>query len=510
MFKDRRLDFKLEKDSHLRVPVLLVGAGDSAELFIRDISRSDSNYRVSGIVSGTPNRVGRDIHGVEILGTIDQISDVVATLNKRGEKPQKLIVTSERIKAEDINNLLTIAEEMGLGVARLPSLSNFQNDVTGQMDIKPIDVEDLLGRPQAKLDSGAMERLVAGRRVLITGAGGSIGSELVRQVSDLKPNHMTLVDNSEYNLYRIDMGLNERHPDISRRSIMADVRDTGRADELFASESPDLVFHAAALKHVPMVEANIIEGVATNIFGTVNIADAARKAGVKTFVQISTDKAVNPTSVMGATKRLAERYCQALDLQNHDDDDTSFVTVRFGNVLGSSGSVVELFRRQLAEGGPLTVTHPEMTRYFMTVREAVELVLQASALGSDEKRQGGRIYVLDMGAPVKIMDLARQMIRLAGRVPDQDIEIRITGPRPGEKLYEEVLHGAEAPQPTSRDGVLIAAPRSVDLTDIQGQLSILSDACNGREQDQVLSLLRSQVPEFAPPVYDDRPAEVAE
>jgi FlaA1/EpsC-like NDP-sugar epimerase len=510
MFKDRRLDQKTDRDAHLRVPILLVGAGDSAELFIRDVFRSDSNYRVVGLVANSPSRVGRDIHGVEVMGTVDQLPEIVAALNKKNENPQRLVLSAERLTSDQIDSILSVGEKLGLTVARLPSLSDFQSGVDVHTNIKPIDVEDLLGRPQAKLDTAAMERLIMGRRVLITGAGGSIGSELVRQVSDLAPSHMTLVENSEYGLFRIDLELGKRHPNLSRQALIADVRDARRIDDIMRGDSPDLVFHAAALKHVPLVEANVGEGIETNVFGTINVAEAARAYGAKTFVQISTDKAVNPTSVMGASKRLAEQYCQALDLQNESDADTSFVTVRFGNVLGSTGSVVELFRNQLREGGPLTVTHPDMTRYFMTIREAVELVLQASALGSDERRQGGKIYVLDMGEPVKIMDLARQMIRLAGLRPEKDIEITITGTRPGEKLFEEVLHGAEAPQPTARDGVLIADPRSTDLKSLKSQLNTLRDSGKSGYSAEIIPLLRALIPEYAPAAAGISPAEVAE
>ena len=510
MFKDRCLDQKKERDAHLRVPILLVGAGDSAELFIRDVFRSDSNYRVVGLVANSPSRVGRYIHGVEVMGTINQLPEIVAALNKKNDNPQRLVLSAERLTAEQIDFILTVGEKLGLNVARLPSLSDFQSGADIHPNLKPIDVEDLLGRPQAKLDTAAMERLIKGRRVLITGAGGSIGSELVRQISDLRPSHMTLVENSEYGLFRIDLELGKRHPNQSRHALIADVRDAGRIDEIMRGDSPDLVFHAAALKHVPLVEANVREGIETNVFGTINVAEAARANGVRTFVQISTDKAVNPTSVMGVSKRLAEQYCQALDLQNESDTDTSFVTVRFGNVLGSTGSVVELFRNQLREGGPLTVTHPDMTRYFMTIREAVELVLQASALGSEERRQGGKIYVLDMGEPVKIIDLARQMIRLAGLQPDKDVEITITGTRPGEKLFEEVLHGAEAPQPTVRDGVLVAAPRSTDLESLKSQLDTLRDSGKSGDSAEIIPLLRALIPEYAPAAGGVTPAEVAE
>jgi len=329
--------------------------------------------------------------------------------------------------------------------------------------------------------------------VLITGAGGSIGSELVRQVLALKPAEILLLDNSEHALYTIDREVLEQWPDAVRSSVIADIRDTDRIGRIFARFRPDLVFHAAALKHVPLVEDNIVEGATTNVGGTINIADTCIACGVSTMVLISTDKAVNPSSIMGATKRIAESYCQALDLARGDDDDsTRFVTVRFGNVLGSTGSVVPLFQRQLAGGGPITVTHPDMTRYFMTVREAVELVLQASAIGTDD----GKIFVLDMGEPIRIMDLAEQMIRLAGLKPGKDIKIDIVGTRPGEKLFEEIFHGAEPPVATENPGLLLAAPRAGNLDDVKAALKDIANACRDDDAEAIVRVIQKLVPEY--------------
>ena len=280
LLKDRRLDFTLEKDAHLRVPILLVGAGDSAELFIRDLSRTDSNYRVVGIVSGTPSRLGRDIHGIEILGTMESIPEVVDNLGRRGARPQRLVVTSEKIEPARMKDLFDVAESLGMSVARLPSLSDFQDNILPELSIKPIDVEDLLGRPQTSLDQEAVIKLISGQRVLVTGAGGSIGSELVRQLARIKPSHLTLLDNSEYNLFRIDMEIGNIFPDLERTTIIADVREKSRIDEIFKRAAPHIVFHAAALKHVPLVEENVLEGIATNVLGTKNVADAAKKAKI--------------------------------------------------------------------------------------------------------------------------------------------------------------------------------------------------------------------------------------
>ncbi len=500
LFKDRRLEFKLEQNTHQRIPVLLVGAGDSAELFIRDLARSDANYRVSGIVSSTEDRVGRDIHGIEILGTIGQIPSVIKDLSRLGPPPQRLVITSERIDGLEIKALLDIADSHGMTLARLPALTDFKQGIGSEMDVRPIDVEDLLGRPQTALDRDAMKLLVGGKRVLITGAGGSIGSELVRQISVLKPASIALVENSEYNLYTIDLELSKLHPYLPREALIGDVRDNRRITNIFEATKPELVFHAAALKHVPMVEANVLEGLATNVLGTMNVVNATKATGVSTFVQISTDKAVNPTNVMGASKRIAESYCQALDLQNKNGKESKsrFVTVRFGNVLGSAGSVVELFRQQIADGGPVTVTDAEMKRYFMTIREAVELVLAASALGSNNRDQIGKIYVLDMGEPVLVLDLAKQMIRLAGFIPDEDIAIAFTGLRPGEKLFEEIFHGGEKLDQTSHSGVLLAAPRVNDLALVQDQIEILRTAIAHNDQAGARAVIVELLPEYSP------------
>jgi len=359
------------------IPVLLAGDGDGAELFLRASGRRDAQYKALGILARKEARVGRDIHGVPMLGRVDQLEEVVAALKQKGQGPERVIVTDDNLSGATLRRLLDQADGLGLTLARTPRLTDLKDGLTDQLQVKPIAVEDLLGRPQAVLDRQAMASLIAGRRVLVTGAGGSIGGELVRQIADAGPATLTLVENSEFALYTIDLEMAEKFPALRRRALLGDVRDAARIRQIFAETKPELVFHAAALKHVPMVEANPLEGLMTNAVGTRIVADAAREAHVALMVLISTDKAVNPTNVMGATKRVAEAYCQALDVAAAGA--TSYVTVRFGNVLGSTGSVVPLFQRQLAAGGPLTVTDPEMTRYFMTIREAVELVLQASA-----------------------------------------------------------------------------------------------------------------------------------
>jgi FlaA1/EpsC-like NDP-sugar epimerase len=485
-------------------------------LFISEMRRDRrAVYDVMGIVGFSDTRVGRVIHNQPVLGTIDELPLVVARLETSDRRPQKLIVTSDVADGATIRRLVDMADGLGLSLARMPKVTELHTGFDESMPVRPIAVEDLLGRPQRVLDRAAMAAFIQGRRILVTGAGGTIGSELVRQIAELRPAELTLFDVNEFQLYTIDMDLAERHPSLPRVACLGDVRDRARLAQVMAEGRPELVFHAAAYKHVPMVEANPVEGILTNVIGTRNVAEACRAAGVATMVMISTDKAVHPANIMGATKRLAESICQALDVENKRTakmsvsgvPDTRFITVRFGNVLGSTGSVVPLFHRQLEAGGPLTVTHPDVSRFFMTVREAVELVLQASAYGTTtgaDALDNGGIFVLEMGEPVRIADLARQMIRLAGRIPDKDIKIKYVGLRPGEKLNEELFHEGEPPLPTGRDGILLAAPRTVDYAVLAKAIEDLEEAARARRSDRALAMLERLVPEYQP----DRTAEV--
>jgi FlaA1/EpsC-like NDP-sugar epimerase len=514
LFKDRGLDHILERARHRNVPVLLVSTKDGADTFIREMMRDPAAvYRVVGVLADTPSRVGREIYRVPVLGTIEELEEVVARLDRRGRRPQKLLITAQNFSGAQVRDLLERADALAIPLARLPRLTDFRRDldrsehVPGRV-IEPIALEDLLGRPQAVLDRDGMARLIAGRRVLVTGAGGTIGAELARQIAALSPSRLVVLDNGEFALYAIDAELRERFPGLAALPLLRDVRECRQVEEVVAAERPEIVFHAAALKHLPMVEANPIEGVLTNIVGSRNVAEAARSFGAALVVMISTDKAVNPTSVMGATKRLAESFCQALDLYEArrrapSGPGTRYVTVRFGNVLGSTGSVVPLFARQLAAGGPLTVADPEVTRFFMTVREAVELVLQASALspappsidpGAADAR--GKIFVLDMGEPIKILDLAQQMIRLAGLRPGRDIEIEFIGLRPGEKLHEELFHPAEPLVPTASPAIRLAAPRTADYAMLARSIDELEENARSRREERVLQILERLVPEY--------------
>ncbi|MCR9175830.1 MAG: polysaccharide biosynthesis protein [Alphaproteobacteria bacterium] len=502
--KDGTLSALFERSKD-RVPVLLVGAGDGSDMFIREMERDrDAPYRIVGILDDRDSRTGRRIRGVSVLGGLDDLPRIVDRLAGAGLKPQRIVITRAQIDGAVVADLFEAGEALGIPVSRMPRVSALQAANAEPVQLRPIAVEDVLGRPQATLNRPSMARLIHGRRVLITGAGGTIGSELTRQIAGLGPSRLALVEQSEYALYQIDLEIRERYPELDRAALIGDVRDRARVAEFMAEEQPDLVFHAAALKHVPLMEANPVDAVLTNAIGSRIVADAAQAVGASAVVLISTDKAVNPTNVMGATKRLAEAYCQALDLQGSGANSAAwFVTTRFGNVLGSTGSVVPLFQRQLARGGPLTVTHPDMTRYFMTVREAVELVLQAAALetgaleGSEATARGG-ITVLDMGEPVKIVDLARQMIRLAGLEPDTDIRIEFTGLRPGEKLYEELFHDSEALTPTAIPAIRHAQPRTQDIAALIDGLDRLEAAARARDAAATVRILSELVPEYDP------------
>ena len=492
--------------------ILLVGAGDASDLFLRALAgERAAPFHVVGLVSTGSGQTGRRINGQPILGGLAELAPVLARLREEDRLPSTLVITDPHLSGSALAQVMACAEQEGVRVASAPRLTSLEAARgAGGLQLGPVAIEDLLNRPQVRLDREGMARLVQGRRVIVTGAGGTIGSELARQVAALGPSLLVLVDNGEFALWQIDLELGETAALVPRHAVIADVRDEARIRAVFEQYRPELVFHAAALKHVPMVEANPAEGLLTNAAGTRNVADAARAAGAAAMVLISTDKAVNPTSVMGASKRLAEMYCQALDIQGRSLGAMRCITVRFGNVLGSTGSVVPVFQRQLARGGPLTVTHPDMQRYFMTVREAVGLVLQASVVGTLESspaflRDGG-IFVLDMGEPVKISDLARNMIRLAGLRPDVDVQIRYTGLRPGEKLFEELFHGREPAVPTGHDGLLMARPRTADAAIVGRAIDEIAGAARSGHVRLALAHLGRQVPEFA---HNAAPADAA-
>lgn len=477
-----------------RVDVLLVGASPQAEMFIRESERSANfPYRVVGLIDDDTRQHGREIQHVRIYGSIGDIGDIVRKLERKSGRPKRLIIASQRIDRLKYEALLVLADQYNLTLSRLPSLTELKGGDRVH-DIRAIAVEDILGRDEAQLDRPAMRALIEGKRVLVTGAGGSIGSEMVRQITSFGPAEILLFEQSEYHLYLIDQNLSEISPATRRRTVIGDVRSADQLAHVFREFAPEIVFHAAAIKHVPLAEANPDQAVLTNLLGSKHVADACVANNVAVMVQISTDKAVNPTSVMGATKRAAEIYCQMLA---QDGATTRFVTVRFGNVLNSTGSVVPLFQRQIARGGPVTVTHKDMTRYFMSISEAVQLVLQAAVLGLDESDHAP-IFVLDMGEPVRIEELACQMIRLAGLRPYEDIAITFTGLRPGEKLFEELFHDAENMLETRHALIRLARARTLDRIETLSAIRNLLHAAAGGDTSAIRPLLQSIITEYEP------------
>jgi len=488
------------------VPVLLAASPAAADLFLRALAAapplSGPRLRPVGLLARHARECGRVVRGVPVLGTVAQAERVLAALSGRAA-PRLVVVADAELTGAALGPLLDAAAARGLALRRAPHPTELA-DARQPPALREVAIEDLLDRPQRTGDRARVARLIAGRVVVVTGAGGTIGGELARQVAALDPSLLVLLDHSEAALYEAELDIAERAPDVPRRAVLADIRDEARIANLFEAIRPELVFHAAALKHVPMVERDPCEGLLTNALGTRVVADAAAAAGARAMVLISTDKAVNPASVMGASKRLAEIYAQAMDREARRRGGMRIVTVRFGNVLGSTGSVVPLFRRQLARGGPLTVTHPEMRRYFMTVEEAVGLVLDATVVGADpagevppELAEGG-IFVLDMGEPVRILDLARRMIRLSGREPGRQVAIRFTGLRPGEKLEEELFHGAEPPRPTRFPGLLMATPRPASPEAARASLERVAAAARAGDAAAALAALAEAVPDYRP------------
>jgi O-antigen biosynthesis protein WbqV len=479
-----------------QMPVLVIGGGTNAEIFLRSIDYKSEYYAV-GVLDDQAS--GTLLRGVPVLGRIDEAEKVVESFGDEDNRPRKLVVVDRTLAPAVLEALVAVVARLGLTIARVPDLTQLRPGAEDKAELQPISVEDLLGRAQIVLDPEPVKTLIAGKRVLVTGAGGSIGSEIVRQVCGIGPAAIGLVDASELNLYTIDGEVAREWPQFERVARVIDVRHRTSIATCMAAFKPDIVFHAAALKHVPIVEANPTEGIWTNAIGSRNVADAAIAAECGAMVLISTDKAVNPTNVMGASKRCAESYVQALALsQARQPHATRFVAVRFGNVLGSTGSVVPLFERQLKAGGPLTVTHPHIERFFMTIREAVQLVLQASALGTWDVAAQGRVFVLDMGQPVKIVDLARQMIRLAGLRPELDVAIQFTGLRPGEKLFEELFHYGEQIEMTRIPRVNVASPRTADLCQLTETLHRLQVVCEAGNAAEAIAIVRSLVPEYKP------------
>jgi O-antigen biosynthesis protein WbqV len=467
-------------------PAIVVGSAEAADSFVGAARRApERGQHISGIIILDLAVVGRTIRGVPILGGLSDLVPALRMASARADAPASVIVAEPRPDRALLEQVVAAAAEAGASVARARAFNG------GGAMVSPVGAADLLPRPPRPQNREAAAALIAGKRVLITGAGGAIGGELTLQVAGLEPERLVLFDASEFNLYSIDQTLREARVPGRWRAELGDVRDPERLAELFARERPEVVLHAAALKHVPLMEHNPLEAVLTNIGGALNVAREVSAAGAA-LVFISTDKAVNPTNVMGATKRVAEQVVRALTV----DSAAHAAIVRFGNVLGSSGSVVPLFERQIARGGPVTVTDPRIERFFMTIQEAASLVLQAAALPVATGEAG--LYVLDMGDPVKIEELARQVIRLHGLRPDKDIQIIHTGLRPGEKLYEEIFYPAEDVRETAADGVLAARAEARAWAELEAPVQALLAAAGRRDRTEALAMLKGLVPEFGP------------
>lgn len=433
--------------------VLVVGAGDCGAIIARELMQPHSEHELMGFIDDDRAKLGMHVLGIPVVGSRHEIANVITEL-----EIQKIIIAIPSAPRHEISNIINLCISTGVKIKIIPALSDL---ITGKVTInaiRDISVEDLLGREPVRLDLDGISSYLNDKVVLVTGAGGSIGSELSRQIASFGPKSMLLLGHGENSIYTIEMELRITFPDLQVMPIIADIQDRVRIEEVFRLYRPQAVFHAAAHKHVPLMERNPAEAVKNNVFGTKNVADMAEKFGAERFVLISSDKAVNPSSVMGTTKRIAEMYIQSLNGKRR----TKFSAVRFGNVLGSRGSVIPLFKEQIKRGGPVTVTHPDMVRYFMTIPEAVQLVIQAGALS-----EGGEIYILDMGEPVKIVDLAQDLIRLSGFEPDVDIKIEFSGVREGEKLFEELLSMEEGVSTTQHDRIFVGQAVTINRLELE-------------------------------------------
>jgi FlaA1/EpsC-like NDP-sugar epimerase len=465
--------------------VLVVGAGDAGQSIVREIRQNSRlNLDVVGFVDDDPQKQGVSFQGIKVLGRQEKLARIC---QKRAV--EEVIIAIPSANGPQIREIVEKCQAAGVKFKTLPGVGDLIDGRVSVQSIRDVALDDLLGREAIVLEIDRIRSYLKGKRVLVSGAGGSIGSEICRQVARFQPGKLILLDSAETPLFHIERELSEHHPSMPLCPVIGDIRHRARVEAVFDQYVPEVIFHAAAYKHVPMMESNPAEAVNNNVRGTQVLADAADGHKVETFVMISTDKAVNPTNVMGASKRAAELYVQGLARRSS----TRFVTVRFGNVLGSNGSVVPIFKEQIAKGGPVTVTHPEVTRFFMTIPEATQLVLQAGSMG-----RGGEILLLDMGASVKILNLAEELIRLSGLRPYEDIDIVFTGLRPGEKLYEELLLGGEGVVPTTHASIMVANAADTDLTTLNSLLERLYAAARNMDHHGIVSILQEVVPEFSP------------
>ena len=486
-----RLSYRVWKERRLRnllgspgKPVVILGAGDAAADLLKNLSRA-GDWSVLGLLDDNPAKRGRQIQGVNVLGPLDDLVELAPRLGL-----EKAIIAMPSASHQSRRRALEICRRAGVETLTVPSYQDLMSGKVTISQVRNIELDDLLGRDPVRLDESGLQGWLRGRSILVTGAGGSIGSELCRQIARYEPARLVLFEHNEFALYRMEQEFAEQHPQIQLNCVIGDIKNAARVAETLAAHCPEIVFHAAAYKHVPLMEEdNAWEAIQNNVLGTWRVAEAAIAHGVEKFVMVSTDKAVNPTNVMGASKRLAEIVCQGLRARNP----TRFVIVRFGNVLGSTGSVIPKFREQIARGGPVTVTHPDITRYFMSIPEAAQLVLQAGLMGA-----GGEIFVLDMGEPVKIVDLARELIRLSG-YSEPDIGIEFTGLRLGEKLYEELLADGEHTLSTPHPKLRIAKSRAEpDAHWMQELFAWLQQGNPGT--DSARRELAARVPEYTPQI----------
>ncbi len=474
------------KHAEARRKVLIIGAGDVGEMILRSIRRErEIPYEVVGFLDDDPGKNGLHIHGVEVLG---KTSDLEPVIKKRGVK--EVIIAIQNISGKKIREITEQCQTIGVSCKTVPSVGGILRGSISISHVRPVSVEDLLKREPVQLDLALIERFISGKRIMVTGAGGSIGSELCRQIMGFDPRRLILFERGENDLYEIEVDLREQfHDSKVLVPVIGDITDEYKIDHVLQAHTPEVVFHAAAYKHVPIMEAHPLDAIKNNILGTWNVASKSCVRGVQRFVLISTDKAVKAASIMGATKRVAEMICQGFN----QEGSTRFVAVRFGNVLESNGSVVPCFRRQIARGGPVTVTHPEVTRYFMTIPEAVQLVLQAGAMG-----KGGEIYLLDMGDPIKILDLATDLISLSGLVLGEDIDIKFVGLRPGEKLHEELIAEKESLGNTPHSKISEVNSSPVKWSTLKVDIDNFFAKVDGKDRQAIIKMLQKIVPDYHP------------
>ncbi len=470
-------------EGHRLKRFLIVGAGNAGEALLREIHRmAIAQYDVVGFIDDDPIKRGINIHGIPVLGTVEELPGICEARNI-----EEIAIAMPSATRRQLRRVIQVCQGAKVRFRTVPSITDIASGKLRVSQIRDVDINDLLGREVVRLDLDLIEAFARDKTILVTGAGGSIGSEMCRQICQFGPGRLLLVEQAENPLFYIERELRRQFAEVRLAPMICDITDRERVDEICRQYRPDVVIHAAAHKHVPLMELNPGEAVKNNVMGTQVVADAADKHGATNFVMISTDKAVNPTSIMGASKRIAEMYIQDLGRTSK----TQFVTVRFGNVLGSEGSVVPIFKKQIAEGGPVTVTHPEMKRYFMTIPEASQLVLQAATMG-----KGGEIFVLDMGEPVKIVDLAKELITLSGFRPGDDIEIVFTGPRPGEKLFEELRIEGEDMQRTGHPKISIWKNIPMDRTRLRTGIAKVLDFAKRQDQAELGRTIRELVPEY--------------